>query len=52
MITIWLGLAIAIGALVVFFLTTWRGKSHAVELGNMSQQWVGEQKMNDRPYDR
>jgi hypothetical protein len=52
MIMIWMGLAIGIGALIVFFLTTWRGRGQAVELGNMSEQWVGEQKMNDRSYDR
>jgi uncharacterized protein YjiS (DUF1127 family) len=42
-----------VGAIAVVLLTWRRPRRSTAELGSMSEQWVGEQRMNDRStYDR
>lgn len=50
MILVWVGAAVAAGALLIAFVASRRGRVEYAELGTMSEQWLAEQRANDRPY--
>ena len=46
----WIGSIVAASALFIGYFATRRPKSGYVELGAMNEQWLAEQRSNDRPY--
>lgn len=50
MVLVWIGVAIAAGALLVAMIVSRRTGVEYRELGTMSEQWLAEQRANDRPY--
>jgi hypothetical protein len=47
---LWIGLAVACGALVFALIASRRTGVDYGQLGTMSDQWLAEQRANDRPY--
>ncbi len=47
---LWIGLAVAGGALVFALIASRRTGVDYGQLGTMSDQWLAEQRANDRPY--
>jgi hypothetical protein len=47
---LWIGLAVAAGALVIALIASRRTGVDYGQLGTMSDQWLAEQRANDRPY--
>jgi hypothetical protein len=47
---IWIGVAAVAGALLVVLIASRRSRVEYAELGAMSEQWLAEQRANDRPY--
>jgi hypothetical protein len=47
---VWIGVALAAGALMIIFVASQRGRVDYAQLGTMSEQWLAEQRANDRPY--
>jgi len=45
-----IGLLLAAAATVVAVLMSRRNRVEYAELGSMSEQWLAEQRANDRPY--
>jgi hypothetical protein len=45
---IWIGLLLAAGATVFMVVTSWRHRIEMAELGSVSEQWLAEQRANDR----
>lgn len=50
MVLIWIGVAVAAGAGLVAIIASRRNRVEYAELGTMSEQWLAEQRANDRPY--
>jgi hypothetical protein len=50
MTTVWIMLFLAVGAMAVVLFTSWRHGIEMTELGTVSQQWLSEQRANDRHY--
>ncbi len=50
MILVWIGAAVTVGALLVVLVASRRTRVEYAELGAMSEQWLAEQRANDRPY--
>ena len=50
MILVWIGAAVAVGAVLVALVATKRTRVDYAQLGTMSEQWLAEQRANDRPY--
>lgn len=49
MSTIWIGiLAAVVCAIALIVLTSWRQRVEMAELGTVSDQWLAEQRTNDR----
>ena len=46
--TIWIGLLLGAGTTAVIILTSWRRRVEMAELGTVSEQWLAEQRANDR----
>jgi hypothetical protein len=49
-VLVWFGVVIAAGALMVAYLLSRRNRVEYADLGTMSEQWLAEQRANDRPY--
>jgi hypothetical protein len=49
-VIVWIGVALAAGALMLIFVASQRGRVDYAQLGTMSEQWLAEQRANDRPY--
>jgi hypothetical protein len=47
---VWIGVALAAGAVIIFFVASQRTRVDYSQLGTMSEQWLAEQRANDRPY--
>jgi len=47
---LWIGLLLAAGATFIGVLIVRRPRVEYAELGTMSEQWLAEQRANDRPY--
>ena len=50
MIIVWIGGAVAVVVLLIALVASRRGRVEYAELGTMSEQWLAEQRANDRPY--
>jgi len=50
MTIVWIGVALATGALLIGVLRSRRSRVEYADLGTMSEQWLAEQRANDRPY--
>jgi hypothetical protein len=46
----WVGGLVAAAAALIAFLYSRRTRVEFAELGTMSEQWLAEQRANDRPY--
>ncbi len=49
-VLVWVGVVIGVGALIVAYLLSRRNRLEYSDLGTMSEQWLAEQRANDRPY--
>jgi len=49
-VLVWFALVIAGGAMLVAYLLSRRNRLEYSDLGTMSEQWLAEQRANDRPY--
>ena len=49
-ILVWIGVAVAVGAALIAFVASQRTRVDYAQLGTMSEQWLAEQRANDRPY--
>ncbi len=49
-ILVWIGVAVVAGVAVIAWVATRRPRVDYTQLGTMSEQWVAEQRANDRPY--
>jgi len=49
-ILVWIGAAVAAGVALVLFVASQRTRVDYSQLGSMSEQWLAEQRANDRPY--
>jgi hypothetical protein len=47
---IWIALLLSAAALFIGVLVSRRPRIEFAELGTMSEQWLAEQRANDRPY--
>jgi hypothetical protein len=47
---LWIAALLAAGALFIGILLSRRTRVEFAELGTMSEQWLAEQRANDRPY--
>ena len=47
---VWIAVLLSAIALFVGFLMSRRTRVEFAELGTMSEQWLAEQRANDRPY--
>ena len=47
---LWIGLALAGGAVLVAVIASRRTGVDYGQLGTMSEQWLAERRANDRPY--
>jgi hypothetical protein len=45
-----IGLLLGAGAMAVILLRSWRRRVEMAELGTVSEQWLAEQRANDRHY--
>lgn len=50
MTTLWVPILLGAAAVVVLLLTRWRYRVEMAELGTVSEQWLAEQRANDRHY--
>ena len=48
MTAVWIGLAVTGGVLAFVLWTSWRHRIDMAERGTVSQQWLSEQRANDR----
>jgi len=47
---LWIGLGVVAGVVLVALLASRRTRIDYGQLGTMSDQWLAEQRANDRPY--
>jgi len=47
---VWIALLLAAGASFIGFMLLRRPRIEYAELGTMNDQWLAEQRANDRPY--
>ncbi|MEO8258984.1 MAG: hypothetical protein ABI868_16680 [Acidobacteriota bacterium] len=40
--TVWVALALAVLAVVIVLLSSWRRRTHPADLGAVSHQWIAE----------
>ena len=45
---VWIGLLVGAGAMAIIIWTSWRRRVEMAELGTVSEQWLAEQRANDR----
>ena len=50
MTVIWIGLLVTGGGLALFAWTSWRHRVQMADRGTLSQQWLSEQRAQDRHY--
>jgi hypothetical protein len=50
MTTVWIVLLLAAGAIAAVVFMSWRHGIEMTELGTVSQNWLSEQRANDRHY--
>ena len=48
MTVVGIGLLLGAGAMAVIILRSWRRRVEMAELGTVSEQWLAEQRTNDR----
>lgn len=47
---VWIGLLLGAGAMAIIIFTSWRRRAEMADLGTVSEQWLAEQRANDRHY--
>ena len=50
MTIVWIALLLGAGAMTLTVLRSWRHRVAMTELGSVSEQWLADQRSNDRPY--
>ena len=48
MTVVWIGLLLGAGAMAVIIFMSWRRRVEMAERGTVSDQWLAEQRANDR----
>ena len=50
MTIVWIGLLLGACVMTITVLRSWRHRVAMTELGTVSEQWIAEQRANDRHY--
>jgi hypothetical protein len=50
MSTLWIVLSLCFGAIALAAIVAWRNRVDTTELGNVSTQWLSEQRAQDREF--